>query len=164
MISLFKKYRAGIGIVLVNAKNQVFIGQKSNRTQTFWQLPQGGIEVGEAPAQAAKRELLEETGITDAEIIYEVPQWIYYQIPSNVKKSFWRRQFSGQKQKWFLMRFRGTDKDINLKTQKIQEFSAWKWIEFDAIPSVAPSFKQESYKRVHAIFKKLLAVDSADNE
>lgn len=160
MMKLFKKrYRAGIGIVLVNDKNQVFIGQKSNRTQTFWQLPQGGIEAGETPTEAAKRELLEETGITEAEIVHEIPEWIYYQVPSAIKKYFWRGSFLGQKQKWFLMRFTGTDQDINLKTHKIHEFSAWKWIEFDDIPTVAPSFKKESYIKVHAIFKKLLNND-----
>ena len=159
MINLFKKYRAGIGIVLVNSKNQVFVGQKSNRTQTFWQLPQGGIEANETPDQAARRELLEETGIQEAEILCEVPQWIYYQVPSPIKKSFWKRHFAGQRQKWFLMRFRGTDKDINLKIQKPQEFSAWKWIAFDDMVGIAPSFKQESYQKVYAIFKKILEDD-----
>ena len=163
MINLFKKYRAGIGIVLVNHKNQVFIGRKRNRTQTFWQLPQGGIELGETPAQAALRELSEETGITHADIVHEIPDWIYYQVPTSIKKSFWKRTFSGQKQKWFLMRFRGTDKEINLKNHSSQEFSAWKWIEFDEILNIAPSFKQESYKKAYDVFKPILETAPGDN-
>jgi putative (di)nucleoside polyphosphate hydrolase len=157
MINLFKRrYRAGVGIVLINAKNQVFVGKKSNRTKTFWQLPQGGIEPKEEPAEAAKRELLEETGISNADILYEIPEWIYYQVPSDTKHYFWSQGFRGQKQKWFLMRFHGKDTEINLKAYKIPEFSAWKWIEFDDMPSVAPSFKQESYKKAYGIFKEFL--------
>lgn len=160
MINLFKKrYRAGIGIVLINAHNQVFVGRKSNRTKTFWQLPQGGIEANESPIDAARRELYEETGISEAEILYEIPEWIYYQLPTELKKYFWNGSFSGQKQKWFLMRFLGKDQDINLKAHGTPEFSAWKWIEFDEIPTVAPSFKKESYQKAYEIFKKLLKND-----
>jgi putative (di)nucleoside polyphosphate hydrolase len=152
-----RPYRPCAGIMLLNADDQVFVGQRIDQIAEAWQLPQGGIDEGEEPAAAALRELAEETGVTSVEIVAEAPQWIAYDLPCDLADRVWRGRFRGQTQKWFAMRFLGDDSEIDL-TGEHQEFSEWKWLPMLEIPSVGVDFKRENYRCVVEAFRYLLAV------
>lgn len=142
-------YRPNVGVMLINAQNCVWVGQRSDRFQDAWQMPQGGIDAGEDPRVAALRELEEETGITESlvEIIAESDGWLPYDLPHDVVPKFWGGKYRGQEQKWYLMRFLGTDTDVNIAT-KHPEFSNWCWQPAgDLVEKVVP-FKREVYTRV----------------
>jgi putative (di)nucleoside polyphosphate hydrolase len=150
-----KPYRPNVGIMLLNTENKVFVAQRIDSPGPSWQMPQGGIDEGETPAHAAFRELTEEIGIDHVEIIYEAPGWIYYDLPQDIAETRWQGRYMGQKQKWFLMRFLGQDQEINLNTSH-PEFSAWKWVTPDLLPSLAIDFKKKVYEDVLKLFKPLL--------
>ncbi|MGN6670580.1 MAG: RNA pyrophosphohydrolase [Candidatus Nucleicultricaceae bacterium] len=152
MIRSAHDYRPGVGIVLLNTLNHVLIGQRFEGSSEAWQMPQGGIDSGETPIEAAFRELEEEVGTRKAEVIFEVDDWLYYDIPPDIRARLWGGKFIGQRQKWFAMRFLGTDSDINIKTAH-PEFRSWKWSKANVIPEVAIEFRQESYQCLFEILR-----------
>ena len=139
--------RLGVGIVLLNSEKKVFVGKRIDNPSSHWQMPQGGIEENEDLLKAARRELEEETGISKVELIKEVGEWLSYNLPKNLLGKIWKGKFRGQKQKWFIMKFLGEDKDININT-KNPEFLDWKWIEPSKLPGVAVDFKIDIYKKI----------------
>jgi putative (di)nucleoside polyphosphate hydrolase len=136
-------YRRGVGIMLLNQHREVFVGQRLETQGEAWQMPQGGIDEGEEPRDAAFRELREEIGTDKAEIVAESKAWLRYDLPSQLRKRG-NDRWLGQQQKWFVMRFRGTDTDINIATEH-PEFSAWKWISVEHLPNLIISFKRQLY-------------------
>ena len=150
-----KDFRKGIGVFLINKKNQLWVGKRIDFKNNYWQMPQGGIDNNENPRQAMIRELSEEAGIIkNYEILMELEGWLSYSLPSSLKKIVWGGRYVGQKQKWFACRFFGKDEEFNLKTHK-PEFEDWKWIRpEDAIKFVVP-FKKKLYKDVLKGFKDL---------
>jgi putative (di)nucleoside polyphosphate hydrolase len=151
-----KPYRRGVGVVLVNAKGRVFVAQRIDTKEIAWQMPQGGIDDGETPRQAALRELQEEIGTNKARIIGVTPKWLAYDLPADLQSKVWKGKYRGQKQKWYLMLFTGVDGDIDLETDH-PEFSTWKWLPFTHLPRVIVGFKRDIYKQVVAAFKDKVA-------
>ena len=139
--------RMGVGIVLLNQKNRVFVGKRIDNPENFWQMPQGGIDENESFFEAAKRELEEETGIRSVKLITTVDEWLEYDLPKNLLGKIWNGRYRGQKQKWFIMKFFGKDEEINIKT-KNPEFLDWKWIEPSDLPKVAVNFKVKIYQHL----------------
>jgi len=137
-------FRIGVGIIVLNNKNQVFVGKRKDNPGNNWQMPQGGIDKGEDFISAMKRELMEETSIKNIKILKELEHLYQYDLPKNLVGIIWKGKFRGQKQKWFITRFLGEDTEINLKT-KHPEFIEWKWIEPEKLPEVIVSFKKEIY-------------------
>ena len=139
--------RIGVGIILLNHENKVFVGKRIDNPKNFWQMPQGGVNQNENFSQAAKRELEEETGIKSIELVKELNGWLGYDLPENLLGIVLEGKYRGQKQKWFIMKFVGKDNEINVKT-KNPEFLDWKWIEVSKLPSIAVSFKIDLYKKL----------------
>ncbi len=139
--------RIGVGIILLNHENKVFVGKRIDNPKNFWQMPQGGVNQNENFSQAAKRELEEETGIKSVELVKELNGWLEYDLPENLLGKVLEGKYRGQKQKWFIMKFVGKDNEINVKT-KNPEFLDWKWIEVSKLPSIAVSFKIDLYKKL----------------
>ena len=137
-------YRLGVGIMLLNRQKQVFVAKRIDMTSEAWQMPQGGMDAGEGPRETAMRELQEETGTDKASIIAESRDWYYYDLPEDLAPIIWGGRYRGQKQKWFLMQFTGSDSDINIKTGQ-PEFSEWKWISPQSLPDVIVPFKRQLY-------------------
>lgn len=136
-------YRRGVGIMLLNERNQVLVGQRADAKGEAWQMPQGGIDGDEEPRSAAYRELKEEIGTDKAQIVAESKGWLRYDLPSSLRKR-WDNRWRGQQQKWFVMRFEGVDTDINI-TGEQPEFSAWKWVSIEQLPDLIVSFKRQVY-------------------
>ena len=139
--------RSGVGIILLNHKNKVFVGKRIDNPKNFWQMPQGGVDQNESFLRAAKRELEEETSVKSVEIIKEVNELFIYELPENLLGKVLEGKYRGQKQKWFIMKFVGKNKEINVKT-KNPEFLDWKWVDISELSSIAVSFKIELYKRL----------------
>ena len=139
--------RLGVGIVLLNQKNEVFVGRRIDNPKNSWQMPQGGVDQNEDFLQAAKRELVEETGIKSIRLIKELDGWFKYDLPEYLLGKLWEGKYKGQKQKWFVMKFLGKSNEINVKT-KNPEFLDWKWINFSKLPEVAVHFKVDIYKKI----------------
>ena len=139
--------RDGVGIVVLNKSNKIFVGKRIDNQKNFWQMPQGGIDPGEEYLSAALRELKEETGIKSVDLIKEIDELLTYELPQNLLGIIWKGKYRGQKQKWFIMRFNGNDKEINLNTHK-PEFMDWKWIDISDITKVVVSFKLDVYKKI----------------
>ena len=137
--------RSGVGIVLLNKDNKVFVAKRIDNPKNFWQMPQGGVDEGEDYLKAAFRELEEETSIKSVELIQELDGTLTYDLPDRLLGIIWKGKYKGQKQKWFLMRYLGTDKEINIKTNT-PEFLEWKWIDIDMITEVVVDFKLNVYK------------------
>jgi len=137
-------YRPCVGIMLLNAVNEVFVAQRIDAIAEAWQMPQGGIDKGEEPAEAAMRELLEEIGTNNAEIIAEHPEWIPYDLPEHLVGRLWKGRYRGQTQKWFAMRFLGDDADIDIDTAE-PEFNAWRWAPMGDLVDLAVPFKRHVY-------------------
>ena len=136
--------RIGVGIIVLNKDNQVFVGKRKDNPLDHWQMPQGGVDKGEDFISAMKRELVEETSIKNIKILKELDKTYQYELPENLIGIIWKGKFRGQKQKWFITKFLGHDSEINLKT-KHQEFIDWKWIEPTKLPEVIVSFKKDLY-------------------
>ena len=136
--------RIGVGIILLNKKNQVFVGKRKDNPNDNWQMPQGGVDKGEDFITAMKRELIEETSIENIKIIKEVEKIYQYELPENLVGVIWKGKYRGQKQKWFITRFLGQESEINLNT-KNAEFIDWKWIEPKLLPKVIVNFKKDLY-------------------
>jgi len=139
--------RTGVGIILLNKENSIFVGKRIDNPYRCWQMPQGGVEENESFLQAAKRELIEETGIKSIELIKELNGWFEYQLPKKLLGKIWKGKYRGQKQKWFVMKFLGENQEINVKT-KNPEFFDWKWIKASELPLVAVDFKLKIYKKI----------------
>ena len=139
--------RNGVGIVLLNNKNKIFVAKRIDNPKNFWQMPQGGVNEGEDFLSAAYRELEEETSIKNVKLIKEIDGTMTYELPDHLLGIIWKGKFKGQKQKWFLMRFLGNDNEINIKTHK-PEFLDWKWIELDMLTKIVVDFKLQVYKEL----------------
>ena len=147
--------RSGVGIVVLNKTNKVFVAKRIDNPKNFWQMPQGGVDDGEDFLSAAYRELEEETSIKNVELISELDGFITYNLPDHLLGIIWKGKYKGQKQKWFLMRHLGDDNEINIKTKK-PEFLDWKWVDLKEITSFVVDFKLHVYKEVQEKVEKLL--------
>ena len=148
-------YRNGVGIVVLNKDNKVFVAKRIDNPKNFWQMPQGGVDKDEDYLSAAYRELEEETSIKSVELISELDGLITYDLPDHLLGIIWKGKYKGQTQKWYLMRFTGNEEEINIKT-KHPEFLEWKWVELDQITDLVVKFKLELYKEVKDKVKKIL--------
>ena len=151
-------YRMGAGVVLINPDGLVFAGQRIDNPGPAWQMPQGGIDKGETPREAALRELTEETGVSAdlVEVMAETPDWITYELPPEILGKIWKGKYGGQKQKWFAMRFLGVDSDVEIATEH-PEFDRWQWMRAaDLVESIVP-FKRALYVQVFQNFRDILA-------
>ena len=147
--------RNGVGIILLNRENKIFVAKRIDNPKDFWQMPQGGVDEGENYLNAMNRELLEETGITNIKLLKEIKNWQQYELPKNLLGIIWKGKYRGQKQKWFLMRFIGSEKEINIKT-KNPEFLDWKWIDIDQITEIVVDFKLHVYKELQKKVRKII--------
>ena len=139
--------RIGVGIVLLNNENNIFVGKRIDNPKNSWQMPQGGVDKNENFLQAAKRELEEETGIKTVKLIKELDGWFKYDLPEYLLGKLWNGKYRGQKQKWFVMKFIGKTNEINVKTEN-PEFLDWKWIKLSELTSIAVNFKIDIYKKI----------------
>tara|TARA_B100001057_G_C22769956_1_gene919168 strand:- start:445 stop:921 length:477 start_codon:yes stop_codon:yes gene_type:complete len=147
--------RIGVGIVVLNNENKVFVAKRIDNPKNYWQMPQGGVDEGEDFLKAAFRELKEETSIKNVKLMKEFDETITYELPDHLLGIIWKGKFRGQKQKWFLMRFIGEEKEINIKTRN-PEFLDWKWIDIDEITEVVVDFKLHVYEELKEKIKKLI--------
>ena len=147
--------RLGVGIVVLNKKNKVFVAKRIDNPKNFWQMPQGGVDKGEKFYVAAKRELKEETNIKTINFIKEIEGFTSYLLPDELLGIIWKGKYKGQKQKWFIVKFEGEEKEINIKT-KYPEFLEWKWISIDKITDKVVSFKLEVYSKIKEEVKKII--------
>ena len=147
--------RNGVGIVVLNNENKVFVAKRIDNPKNFWQMPQGGIDRGENFYEAALRELKEETSIVSVKLIKEIEKKFTYILPDHLIGIIWKGKFKGQKQKWFVMKFVGNESEINIKT-KYPEFLDWKWIDLEDLTEIAVNFKLEVYKQLKSELKKIL--------
>ena len=139
--------RDGVGIIVLTNDNKVFVGKRKDNPADNWQMPQGGLDKGENYLSAMRRELLEETSIKNVKILEEIDEFFEYELPANLIGIIWKGKFRGQKQKWFIVKFTGEEKEIDLRT-KNQEFIDWKWISPDELPEVIVSFKKDLYLKL----------------
>tara|TARA_B100000131_G_scaffold97710_1_gene94855 strand:+ start:152 stop:628 length:477 start_codon:yes stop_codon:yes gene_type:complete len=147
--------RSGVGIVILNKENKIFVAKRIDNPKNFWQMPQGGVDKDEDFLSAAYRELEEETSIKDVELIKEIDEILIYELPKHLLGIIWKGKYKGQKQKWFIMRYLGTDDKININTKK-PEFLEWKWIDLDMITEVVVDFKLEVYKKLKSQIKEII--------
>ena len=142
-------YRSCVGVMLANAKGEIFVGQRLDNDTPAWQMPQGGVDKGEAPRDAALRELWEETGVEPELVTIEAESetWLPYDLPHDLVPKIWKGKYRGQEQKWFLLRFNGTDQDVNIAT-KHPEFSEWRWLPADQLVANIVPFKRAVYEQV----------------
>ncbi len=152
-----KNYRPNVGMMIINQKKEIFVGKRIDHPSNFWQMPQGGIDTQEIPSIAALREMEEEVGIkkNKVDLLTETKDWYYYSIPSDLAKTLWKGKYKGQRQKWFLYKFKGVEKDINIHTEH-PEFSDYKWVTKDfLVPNIVP-FKKKIYEKLLLEFKDYL--------
>ena len=149
-------YRQGVGMMVLNARNEVFVGQRIDNRAEAWQMPQGGVDKGEDIEAAARRELMEETGIMKAEMIARSAEPYRYDLPPELVPQLWSGKYRGQEQYWFAFRFLGTDADIDIQTEH-PEFCAWKWAKMEALPELIVPFKRDLYAALVAEFSALIA-------
>ena len=152
-------YRPCVGAVLFNDQGRVWLGKRIEKQNKFlnyaWQMPQGGIDAGEDPADAVMRELMEETGADHAEIIMESAHWFDYDLSEKLLRNTNKGHFKGQTQKWFALRFKGSDNDFDLNTHEKPEFSEWRWADLNEVPDLIVPFKRDVYKNVVNEFKDI---------
>ena len=147
--------RNGVGVIILNQNNQVFVAKRKDNPVDRWQMPQGGVNSGESYLSAMKRELFEETSIKSIKLLKELDGFFEYELPDNLVGIIWKGKFKGQKQKWFIVKFIGNENEINLKT-KYPEFIEWKWIMPDELPSVIVDFKKNLYLSLLVKLKELI--------
>jgi len=147
--------RVGVGAIVLNNENKIFVGKRKDNPVDKWQMPQGGVDKNENLVTAMKRELYEETSIKNIKILKELDEWFEYELPKNLLGIIWKGKFRGQKQKWFIVRFVGKENEINLKT-KHPEFIEWKWIKMDELPKVIVDFKKNVYEKLLIELKKFI--------
>ena len=147
--------RNGVGVIILNKNNQVFVAKRKDNQVDRWQMPQGGVNSGESYLSAMKRELFEETSIKSIKILKEIDGFFEYKLPDNLVGVIWKGKFKGQKQKWFIVKFIGNEKEINLKT-KYPEFIEWKWIMPDELPNLIVDFKKNLYLNLLVKLKEFI--------
>ena len=148
--------RNGVGIIVLNKENKVFVAKRIDNPKNFWQMPQGGIDEGESYYEAAIRELKEETSVVSVKLIQEIDKKLTYILPDHLIGIIWRGRYKGQIQKWFVMRFVGKETEININTKK-PEFLDWKWVDLDELPKIAVKFKLDVYKSLKQEVFKILS-------
>tara|TARA_B110001450_G_C17453312_1_gene412981 strand:+ start:218 stop:694 length:477 start_codon:yes stop_codon:yes gene_type:complete len=148
--------RSGVGIVVLNKNNKVFVAKRIDNPKNFWQMPQGGVDEGEELLAAAYRELEEETSIKKVQLIKELDGFITYLLPEHLLGIIWKGKYKGQKQKWFLMKYLGEDGEINIQT-KYPEFLDWKWVDLDLITELVVDFKLHVYQEVQEKVKEIIS-------
>lgn len=151
-----RPWRPCVGLMLIGPDGRVWVGSRIDKPGNHWQMPQGGIDEGESPREAALRELREEIGTGKAEIIAEYPDWLKYDLPPEISAKIWDGRYRGQMQRWFALRFTGRDEDIRLDRHHHQEFEAWKWEDIDCLPDLVIGFKRDIYTQVVAAFRHLV--------
>ena len=139
--------RTGVGVIVLNKDNKVFVGKRKDNPVDKWQMPQGGVDKGEELVDAMRRELKEETSIKNIEIIKEIDGWLDYELPKNLLGKIWKGRYRGQKQKWFIVKFLGEESEINITTKR-PEFIEWKWVERSQLPNIIVDFKKNVYERL----------------
>ena len=147
--------RNGVGVIILNNENKVFVGKRKDNPVNKWQMPQGGVEIGESYLSAMRRELYEETSIKSIEILKEINGFFEYELPKNLVGIIWKGKFRGQKQKWFIVKFIGNENEINLQT-KNPEFIDWKWIIPDELPKTIVDFKKKMYDELLKTLKDFI--------
>jgi len=147
-------YRPCVGIMLVNREGLVFVGRRIDQTIEGWQMPQGGIDDGETPLQAALREMKEEVGTDKAEFLAEMDEWLAYDLPQHLLGVALHGRYRGQRQKWIALRFTGEDTDIDIRTEE-PEFGVWEWLALEALPRLIVPFKRDTYSKVIAAFRDI---------
>ena len=147
--------RVGVGVIVLNDKNHVFVGKRKDNPIDKWQMPQGGVDKNESFLDAMKRELNEETSIKNIKILKELEGWFKYELPENLIGIIWKGKYRGQKQKWYVVRFIGKTSEINLKT-KNPEFIEWKWVQKEKLPNIIVDFKKHVYERLLIELKKII--------
>ena len=155
MIKKALPLRIGVGAIVLNNQNKVFVGKRKDNPVNKWQMPQGGVDKNESFLSAMRRELVEETSIKNIKIIKELDGWFEYELPKNLLGIIWKGKFRGQKQKWFIVRFTGNESEINLKT-KNPEFIEWKWVQIDELPKIIVDFKKAVYEKLIIDLKKFI--------
>ena len=155
MIKKALPLRIGVGAIVLNNQNKVFVGKRKDNPINKWQMPQGGVDKNESFLSAMRRELNEETSIKNIQIIKEIDGWFEYELPKNLLGIIWKGKFRGQKQKWFIVRFTGNESEINLKT-KNPEFIEWKWVQIDELPKIIVDFKKAVYEKLIIDLKKFI--------
>ncbi len=148
-------YREGVGMMIINKQKKIFVGKRIDTKIEAWQMPQGGIDIGETPSKAALREMHEEIGSDKGEILAESKKWYSYDLPPFLIPRLWNGRYRGQKQKWFLIIFKGLDEEINIKTAH-PEFNAWRWVSLEKLPKIIVPFKRRLYQAVIEEFKDLI--------
>ncbi len=149
-------YRRCVGIMLLNKQGEAWVGRRIDTPQA-WQMPQGGIDKGESPAETALRELEEEIGTAQARILAETRDWLSYDLPMEIVPTTWGGKYRGQTQKWFALEFQGSDTDIDPTRVKHPEFDAWRWVAVDELPNLAASFKRDIYRSLLIEFASVIA-------
>ena len=147
--------RIGVGVIVLNDQNKIFVGKRKDNPVDKWQMPQGGVDKNESFLAAMKRELNEETSIKNIKVLKELDAWFEYELPKNLLGIIWKGKFRGQKQKWFIVRFTGEENEINLNT-KHPEFIEWKWIEMKELPKVIVDFKKDVYEKLLVELNKFI--------
>ncbi|NDF12759.1 MAG: RNA pyrophosphohydrolase [Proteobacteria bacterium] len=150
-----KPYRSGVGMMLINRDGKIFAARRIDTRSEAWQMPQGGIDRGETPLEAALRELKEEVGTDNVEVIAESKDWYQYDLPDYLAAKLWKGKFQGQRQKWFAMRFLGKDSEINIATER-PEFCEWKWTNHKELPDLIVHFKRDLYRDVIREFSSFI--------
>ena len=147
--------RIGVGAIVINRENKIFVGKRKDNPVNKWQMPQGGVDPLEPFLEAMKRELHEETSIKNIQILKELDQWLEYELPKNLVGIIWKGKYRGQKQKWFIVRFLGNDNEININTPNA-EFIEWKWLEAEKLTEVIVDFKRKVYEELYIEVKKII--------
>ena len=147
--------RIGVGVIVLNKENKIFVGKRKDNPVDKWQMPQGGVDKDESFITAMRRELYEETNIKNIKILKELDESFIYELPKNLLGIIWKGKYRGQKQKWFIAKFTGNENEINLKT-KHPEFIEWKWIEMEELPKVIVHFKRDIYEKLLIELKKFI--------
>ena len=155
MIKKALPLRIGVGAIVLNNQNKVFVGKRKDNPVNKWQMPQGGVDKNESFLSAMRRELDEETSIKNIQIIKEIDAWFEYELPKILLGIIWKGKFRGQKQKWFIVRFTGNESEINLKTNN-PEFIEWKWVQIDELPKIIVDFKKAVYEKLIIDLKKFI--------
>ena len=148
-------YRKGVGLMIFNRDGRVFVARRIDMQSEAWQMPQGGIDPGEDPVDAAMREMREEIGTDKAEVVAESRRWLQYDLPAELVPKIWNGRFRGQSQKWFLLRFTGQDADIDINGHE-PEFLEWKWAPVDELPALIVPFKRKLYEQLVTEFGPLI--------